>query len=1701
MTPSSDSSSHHHHHQSSKSTSVTPNSERKDPFKTLIKPFLKRNSTLESIKDSLKFTIRKHSSSSLNQSKKSPLSSPTKQKSEFNSKSKSTNLTIHDPSCLSQNHQSSPELNLHGRVQVPNRQSNKPLSTRSHQNSISSLSPPSISDHHHHLQTNHHKPLSTPTHSQPSFSPEISSSISPSNFNQSNLTSPASNQQNFRLTTEPNSILSTHQACSSSPILSAATITSSIHSLLTQPALATLTQLAPAQLLSGVHSGSFLSSDAFRVLNDHDHQILTLSSSTTHLSGVQSNHPTSKSSDLTQHLSNSSLPTTIEQLSASSIALPITSISSIWRLLNCIEWINSKERNLLTQPNPSPPKSRFNSYSSHTSIHEDHHPDYNLAHESSFDLANVLQHVGDILSAITSNSDVEIVFYHIFYSPQLESTELEKLHPSSHPHSITHSSSFGNSHKTCPSVESIPSSSLDRAPESSSNVYVGAGADGEGGLREISVKADEKGLIIGLTCLLRQILYRAKRFSTIEVGLHLTPLYKEESDMLNSKSTSDQDLAQTVGSENRDSKGDDASSSPSSKPNSWKCVFDVSLTPPIPPKPDPKISPEIKKLNLFPQSTPTPTIITKNVPRMDDLPPSPTLARLRMSSNLSSELPLCPEESLSKLIFERFLGMTLTTGRLTRSGHSWKVTGIFEKGVDRESAAVHHLSSSTSAQLPPHASPKLKALGQTAREPTADELTLFAETTLKGKKAVFFAAEQSIFAKHITTYLTSWNMDVSHMPYEPGDEPGPQAHKPSISSTLTIPASDPSRKDGSSATTSDSVASQSGETSSALEATSSKDSSQSSSVSSVVHPTVPTPTFAASSKFVRSNHFIIIDDDIHTLKIQLHRLKNSPPTSILLPPSVVQSKHQQQQGKRPPLARQMKTVNQINRGEVVGSNKPLNTSIIHFTSISNFRKVQELIRTHLAGTPWIAIPDVLVVPKPIGPRRILTALHTAIHRPAVEPQFVPIATSPSSPGVPHYFANAPHTNLIGASQLARTSPALLHLNGPDFDTAAANHLREHGSHSTLQTEVVPGGQAPSLQSSTPPGLRTPGTGPGTPGFPSPAMLSSEALEYFSKAASENGGSSSTGVVLQSPDGRPQAMFFHHSSSSVRSNLSFSQTFVNPIHHLMNHHHPENLTSTSMITGNHHRANLVDHAINHPTNETSDNTNNSKGSQSQQIYQSDVNRSRPMIRELLEGSASSSGSKITNNLSSSVASPPTSSMRGGARKLEHAFLNFSGPITTSIHPTMRNGGMIGTNPSDNVMNHAMALDKYEAISPKTPTVSFNSEAIYALQSTQQQQQPISSPILPRPSALLRMPSVPASLPSSITATLPSPRRLHLKSGGLVKSSSASATQTPAHHHHCIPIGMGNPPSMSVGGGGIIPARRASTGDNVRALSSMGKRRASRKPTTTLVPPINVLIVEDNRINQTILATFLRKKLVRYDVAMNGQEAVDKWRTGSFHLVLMDLQLPVKDGIEATKEIREAERIMQVQTPPIIGNLNSSNSSHPISVIIVALTASSLDVDREVALAAGCNDFLTKPVSLAWLEKKLLEWGSMAWLSGFSRAVGGIGMGRTTGTLGRFSQLKLGLESLEKRRIGNKKMGVQIRKEEEEEDEEEDEDEDRKRVIVEDVDEEMKKSESEEELKEMEKKKENRPRISLQVPTPIRIGSDDDDDEEEEEEEGN
>ena len=101
---------------------------------------------------------------------------------------------------------------------------------------------------------------------------------------------------------------------------------------------------------------------------------------------------------------------------------------------------------------------------------------------------------------------------------------------------------------------------------------------------------------------------------------------------------------------------------------------------------------------------------------------------------------------------------------------------------------------------------------------------------------------------------------------------------------------------------------------------------------------------------------------------------------------------------------------------------------------------------------------------------------------------------------------------------------------------------------------------------------------------------------------------------------------------------------------------------------------------------------------------------------------------------------------------------------------------------------------------------------------------------------------------------------------------------------------------------------------------------------------ILVAEDNDSN-FILMTYILKRFYEYERAKNGQEAVDLVESGAYDLVLMDIKMPVMDGLEATKTIRE---------------------KHP-DLPIVALTANAFDSDRQLAMLAGCNDFLSKPVS--------------------------------------------------------------------------------------------------------------------------------------------
>ena len=124
--------------------------------------------------------------------------------------------------------------------------------------------------------------------------------------------------------------------------------------------------------------------------------------------------------------------------------------------------------------------------------------------------------------------------------------------------------------------------------------------------------------------------------------------------------------------------------------------------------------------------------------------------------------------------------------------------------------------------------------------------------------------------------------------------------------------------------------------------------------------------------------------------------------------------------------------------------------------------------------------------------------------------------------------------------------------------------------------------------------------------------------------------------------------------------------------------------------------------------------------------------------------------------------------------------------------------------------------------------------------------------------------------------------------------------------------------------------------------------------------------------------MKRLKVRWHTAMNGRDAVKKWRSGGFHLVLMDIQLPIMNGLDATKEIRKLERVNGIgvfadkfddeedktsdrpedDTKADGSDRLENRDSFKSPVIIVALTASSLQSDRHEALAAGCNDFLTK-----------------------------------------------------------------------------------------------------------------------------------------------
>jgi len=134
-----------------------------------------------------------------------------------------------------------------------------------------------------------------------------------------------------------------------------------------------------------------------------------------------------------------------------------------------------------------------------------------------------------------------------------------------------------------------------------------------------------------------------------------------------------------------------------------------------------------------------------------------------------------------------------------------------------------------------------------------------------------------------------------------------------------------------------------------------------------------------------------------------------------------------------------------------------------------------------------------------------------------------------------------------------------------------------------------------------------------------------------------------------------------------------------------------------------------------------------------------------------------------------------------------------------------------------------------------------------------------------------------------------------------------------------------------------------------VREMGKNNLEMKD-------VKILVVDDNKVNQLVAQKMLKKLGFSADLADNGLKAVEAIKANAYDLVFMDVQMPEMDGITATMEIRNQEKIKGAAK----------------KLPIVAMTANVLGKDKENCLKAGMDDFLSKPITPAPLSKILNEW---------------------------------------------------------------------------------------------------------------------------------
>ena len=719
-----------------------------------------------------------------------------------------------------------------------------------------------------------------------------------------------------------------------------------------------------------------------------------------------------------------------EQLAASSLSLPTTSIGTIWRIARGFDWLgeNGPALNALASSHANPITPRPQGIPSGNST-----ADQPLRPtETTFEFASLVQSTLDVLASTAAEQNIELCYFHGRLQQQLAP------------------------------VQPLPKAGLkgaalpDSAKSRSSDLP---------DLQEAYVQADERGLGIALLAVIKQVMHDARPGESVQVGLNIALTSPQRK----TGSTNPSEVSQPNDASSDDSggEGDRVSRQPR---GSYLCTLEIVHT-------------------YLPASARR--MSTDQVPGSPGSDEEAASQPIRNSRVLDSAV-------LSALL--QHLRISSVTCPPTNDQQTFKVTCVLPEGEDPTGSTTKQLQLSRRRSIDQSKEPTVSLDRVEGRKvlifQQTKELWRFVDTLLRGKKAALHAPESSAFAKQLSHHLASWGLDVNHISTLDDDDHDPaqrskipQYHHsqlgrfdsgfagsegqspvyPNVSSPAPYAQADPFASYNQPGT--------------------SRSSGPPSEPSSAVTSPPLDPQLS----------FIIIDDDLPTLKRQLISVRNNAPTVQLH--NALLAKRPQLQSRRTRSTQAIPRINQVS------------VSIIHFTSLAHYRQIKEIVSQILKNaSPVFPHPEVLVVPKPIGPRRLLTTLFNAVKRPALDPSFIPIATSPSSPGGHYFFAGS------------KPSPAPSHTN--EFDVAAGQALSANqAAQKPVEVSSLSAAYSTHTGPKTPPVFGPSGSDP-------PSPVSPDALEYFSKSAAELGSSASQGIIIQSPDGRPTGLFFQPRAASL-----------------------------------------------------------------------------------------------------------------------------------------------------------------------------------------------------------------------------------------------------------------------------------------------------------------------------------------------------------------------------------------------------------------------------------------------------------------------------------------------------------------------------------------------------------------------------------------